>query len=142
MSPPRIVQPDGWKRPRGYSNGMAARGELLSIAGMIGWDGQERFVSDEFLPQFEQALRNVVAVVEAAGGSASDLVSLTIYVTDKRSYIAAGAELGRIYREVIGKHYPTMALLQVADLLEDRALVEIQGLAVLPPPTDETPTAP
>ncbi|MCA9650249.1 MAG: RidA family protein [Myxococcales bacterium] len=132
MSPPRIVQPDGWKRPRGYSNGMAARGQLLAVAGMIGWDAQERLVSAEFLPQFEQALRNVVAVVEAAGGSAQDLVSLTIYVTDKRRYIAAGAELGRIYREVMGKHFPTMALLQVADLLEDGAQVEIQGLAVLP----------
>ena len=134
---PRIVQPEGWKRPRGYSNGMAARGELLCVAGMIGWDAQERIVSDEFLPQLEQALRNVVAVVEAAGGSASDLISLTIYVTDKRRYLAAGAELGRVYREVMGKHFPTMALVQVADLLEDRAQVEIQGLAVLPPPPDE-----
>lgn len=138
---PRVIQPDGWKRPRGYSNGMAARGELLSIAGMIGWDGQERFASDEFLPQFEQALRNVVDVVEAAGGSASDIISLTIYVVDKHRYIASGRELGRVYREVMGKHYPTMALVQVAALLEDRAQVEIQGLAVLPP-RDDSPEEP
>lgn len=131
MSNHRVISPPGWPRPRGYSNGMAARGELLSVAGMIGWDETEKLVSAEFLPQFEQALRNVVAVVEAAGGTASDLISLTIYVTDKRQYIAAGSELGKTYRAVIGKHYPTMALLQVADLLEPGALVEIAGLAVL-----------
>ncbi|MEX1361534.1 MAG: RidA family protein [Nannocystaceae bacterium] len=136
---PRVVQPEGWKRPRGYSNGMAARGELVAVAGMIGWDAQERLVSTEFLPQLEQALRNVVAVVHAAGGTAQDLVSLTIYVTDKRRYLAAGAELGRVYREVMGTHYPTMALVQVADLLEEGAMVEIQGLAVLPVPLPESP---
>ncbi|MEM7159838.1 MAG: RidA family protein [Myxococcota bacterium] len=137
MSDPRIVQPEGWKRPRGYSNGMAASGEMLSVAGMIGWDADEKLVSTEFLPQFEQALRNVVAVVEAAGGQARHLISLTIYVTDKRQYIAAGAALGQIYRSVMGKHFPTMALVQVAALLEDAALVEIQGLAVLPPQADQ-----
>lgn len=129
---PRVVQPPGWPRPRGYSNGMAARGELLAIAGQIGWDEHEKLVSPEFLPQWTQALRNVAAVLHAAGGEPDDLVSLTVYVTDKRQYIAAGAELGRTWREVMGKHYPTMALVQVADLLEPGALVEIQGLAVLP----------
>jgi enamine deaminase RidA (YjgF/YER057c/UK114 family) len=128
----RIIQPPGWPRPRGYSNGMAARGELLAIAGQIGWDEHERLVSPEFLPQWAQALRNVAAVLHAAGGGPEHLVSLTIYVTDKRQYLAAGAELGRTFREVMGKHYPTMALVQVADLLEPGALVEIQGLAVLP----------
>ena len=137
MSEPRIVQPPGWKRPRGYSNGMAATGEMLSVAGMIGWDADEKIVSSEFLPQFEQALRNVVAVVEQAGGTAQNLISLTIYVTDKQQYIASGAELGRVYRSVMGKHFPTMALVQVAALLEDAALVEIQGLAVLPPQADQ-----
>lgn len=129
---PRVIQPPGWSRPRGYSNGMAARGELLAIAGQIGWDERERLVSREFLPQWEQALRNVAAVLHAAGGQPSHLVSLTIYVTDKREYLAAGAELGRVYREVMGKHFPAMALVQVADLLEDGARVEIQALAVLP----------
>lgn len=131
---PRVVQPPGWPRPRGYSNGMAARGELLAIAGQIGWDEHERLVSPEFLPQWTQALRNVAAVLHAAGGQPGHLVSLTVYVTDKRQYVAAGAELGRTWREVMGKHYPTMALVQVADLLEPGALVEIQGLAVLAPP--------
>jgi enamine deaminase RidA (YjgF/YER057c/UK114 family) len=133
MSTPRTVQPPGWLRPRGYANGMIAQGELLAIAGMIGWDESERLVSREFLPQLEQALRNVLTVVQTAGGGAQHLVSLTIYVTDKHQYLAAGAELGRTYRAVLGKHYPTMALVQVAALLEEGALVEIQGLAVLPP---------
>lgn len=132
---PRIVQPPGWPRPRGYSNGMAARGEVLAIAGQIGWDETETLVSAEFLPQFDRALRNVVAVLEAAGGEPHHLISLTLYVTDKREYIAAGTELGRTYRAVLGKHFPPMALLQVADLLEDGARVEIQGLAVIPEAT-------
>lgn len=129
---PRTVEVPGWPRPRGYANGMAARGELLAIAGEIGWDEREQIVSDEFAPQFRQALANVVAVVEAAGGTPSDLISLTIYVTDKREYVAAIAEVGQIYRALLGKHFPAMALVEVAALLEDRAKVEIQGLAVLP----------
>lgn len=142
----RIVQPPGWPRPRGYSNGMAACGELLAIAGQIGWDEHERLVSPEFLPQWVQALRNVAAVLQAAGGGPEHLVSLTIYVVDKHEYIAAGSELGRTFREVMGKHFPTMALVQVADLLEPGARVEIQGLAVLPakamPPEPTTHEAP
>ncbi len=129
---PRTVQPEGWPRPRGYSNGMAGRGELLAIAGQIGWDETETLVSPEFLPQFDKALRNVVAVVEAAGGRPHHLISLTLYVTDKQQYIAAGRQLGETYRAVLGKHFPTMALVQVADLLEPGAVVEVQGLAVLP----------
>ncbi len=113
---------------------MAARGELLAIAGEIGWDEREQIVSDEFAAQFRQALANVVAVVEAAGGRPQDLISLTVYVTDKHEYIAALPEVGQAWRELIGKHYPAMALVQVAALLEDRAKVEIQGLAVLETP--------
>ncbi len=128
---PRTVEVPGWPRPRGYANGMAARGELLAIAGEIGWDEHEQIVADEFAPQFRQALANVVAVVEAAGGKPSDLISLTIYVTNKHEYVSAITEVGQIYRSLLGKHFPTMALVQVAALLEDRAKVEIQGLAVL-----------
>ncbi len=129
----RTVQPDGWPRPRGYANGMAASGEMLAIAGQIGWDETETIVSDEFLPQLRQTIANVVAVVEAAGGTAEHIISLTIYVKDKHEYIAGGREVGAIYRAHMGKHYPAMALVQVADLLEPRAKVEIAGLAVLPP---------
>lgn len=131
---PRTVLPEGWQRPRGYANGMAARGELLAVAGQLGWNAQEQFESLEFVDQFRTALANVVAVVEAAGGAASDIISLTIYVTDKREYIADIKRVGEVYRELLGKHFPAMALVVVAALLEDRAKVEIQALAVLPEP--------
>lgn len=128
----RAILPEGWQRPRGYSNGVAARGELLAIAGMVGWDAQEQFVSDAFADQFRQALANVVAVVTAAGGRPEHVISLTIYVTDKREYVAERAAVGAAWRELMGRHYPTMALVEVAGLLEPAAKVEIQGLAVLP----------
>jgi enamine deaminase RidA (YjgF/YER057c/UK114 family) len=128
----RAILPEGWQRPRGYSNGMAARGELLAIAGMVGWDAQERFVSDAFAGQFRQALANVVAVVTAAGGRPEHVISLTIYVTDKREYVAERAAVGAAWRALMGRHFPTMALVEVAGLLEPEAKVEIQGLAVLP----------
>jgi enamine deaminase RidA (YjgF/YER057c/UK114 family) len=113
---------------------MAGRGELLAVAGQIGWDEREVIVSDDFAAQLRQALKNVVAVVEAAGGVASDIISLTLYVTDKREYVAAIQEVGAAYREQIGRHYPAMALVEVAGLLEPGAKVEIQALAVLTPP--------
>jgi enamine deaminase RidA (YjgF/YER057c/UK114 family) len=128
----RIIEPPGWARPRGYVNGIAARGELLAIAGQIGWNAEQRFESDELLPQFRQALANVLAVLHAAGGGPEHLVSMTMYVVDKHAYLAAAAEIGAVWRELCGKHFPTMALVQVAALLEDRAQVELQALAVLP----------
>ena len=128
---PRIIQPEGWKRPRGYANGMAGRGELLAVAGQIGWNAQEEFETEEFVGQFRQTLANVVAVVEAGGGAPTDIISLTIYVTDKHEYIADIKQVGAVYRELLGKHFPAMALVQVAALLEPRAKVEIQALAVL-----------
>lgn len=128
----RVILPEGWKRPRGYSNGMAARGELLAIAGQIGWDEREELVSDEFTPQFRQALSNVLAVVAAAGGRPEHVISLTVYVTDKREYVAERAAVGAAWRALMGRHFPTMALVEVSGLLEPAAKVEIQGLAVLP----------
>ena len=128
---PRTILPEGWPRPSGYANGMAARGELLAIAGQIGWNTKQQLESDAFVEQFRQALANVVAVVEAAGGSTTDIISLTIYVTDKREYVTAIKEVGQVYRDLLGKHFPTMALIGVSELLEDRARVEIQGMAVL-----------
>lgn len=127
----RIVQPEGWPRPRGYSNGVAAAGEQIFIAGQIGWNEREEFDSDDFAQQTAQALRNVVAVLRAAGAGPEHLVRMTWYVTDKREYLAASARIGDAYREIIGKHYPAMTLVQVAALLEDRAKVEIEATAVV-----------
>jgi enamine deaminase RidA (YjgF/YER057c/UK114 family) len=111
---------------------MTARGTTLAIAGMVGWDAEEKIVSPEFVPQFRRALMNVREVVEAAGGTPADLISLTLYVTDKQDYLGRVGEVGAVYREVMGKHFPAMALVEVAGLLETSARVEIQGLAVLP----------
>ena len=128
----RVIQPEGWPRPKGYANGMAARGELLAIAGLIGWDATETIVSDDVAAQFDQALANVVEVVTTAGGKPEHIVSLTVFVTDKGEYASARREIGAAWRARLGKHFPAMALVQVAALLEPRAKVEIQGLAVIP----------
>ncbi|HTC30918.1 MAG TPA: RidA family protein [Candidatus Acidoferrum sp.] len=125
------VQPDGWPQPRGYSNGMIAQGRVLAIAGQIGWNERGEFTSDDFVEQSAQALRNVLAIVAAAGGSASNVIRLTWYVTNKREYLAVASKLGAIYRELFGAHYPAMTLVQVVALVEDRAKVEIEATAVL-----------
>ncbi len=126
------VQPEGWPRPNRYSNGAVAHGGVLAVAGQIGWNERGEFTSDDLVEQAAQALRNVLAVVRAAGGSATDVIRLTWYITDKSAYRAAAAQLGRVYRDVFGTHYPAMTLVQVAALLEDRAKVEIEATAVLP----------
>jgi enamine deaminase RidA (YjgF/YER057c/UK114 family) len=128
----QAVFPEGWIKPRGYSHGMRARGELLAIAGQIAWNPRGELVSADFAAQFEQALANVVEVVRAAGGGPEHLLSLTIFVTDRAEYLRSLAAVGEGYRRVVGRHYPAMALVQVAGLLEPAAKVEIQGLAVLP----------
>jgi enamine deaminase RidA (YjgF/YER057c/UK114 family) len=130
-----IIQPEGWAPPRGYADGVQVRGagSLLFVAGQIAWDAEHRLVGrGDFAAQFERALQNVVAVVESAGGKPAHLVRLTIYVTDKHAYLAASPALGAAWRTVVGGHYPAMALVQVADLLEDGALVEIEATAALP----------
>ncbi|MEQ8278890.1 MAG: RidA family protein [Deltaproteobacteria bacterium] len=133
MSRHEIINPESLGAPRGYSNGiLAAPGRLLFVAGQIAWDGEQKLVSDDFATQFGQALANVVAVVKAAGGTVEDLCRLTVYVTDKQAYIAGIKQIGARYRELMGRHYPTMALVEVADLLEEGAQVEIEGTAVVP----------
>ncbi|MDQ3811790.1 MAG: RidA family protein [Chloroflexota bacterium] len=129
----QAVQPPGWPRPRGYANGILGEGRLLFLAGQIGWDAGGRLASPSFLEQARQALANVAAVLDAAGARPEHLVRLTWYVVDKREYLAAQSELGRVYREVLGGHYPAMTLVQVADLLENGARVEIEATAVVPP---------
>ena len=129
----KVVQPAGWARPRGYVNGMVAEGRMLFVGGQVGWDPTSetpRFPAG-FAAQFDQALANVLAVVREAGGAPESIVRMTVYVTDKRAYIAAGKDIGAAWRKHLGKHFPAMALVQVADLLEDQALVEIETTAVL-----------
>lgn len=128
----RIIQPGGWKRPRGYSNGVAAHGEQVFVAGQIGWNEREELVSSDFAEQTAQALRNVVAVLAAAGAKPEHLVRMTWYVTDKHEYSASSKRVGELYREIIGDVYPAMTLVQVAALLEDGAKVEIEATAVVP----------
>jgi enamine deaminase RidA (YjgF/YER057c/UK114 family) len=128
----QVLLPSGWPRPRGYANGVAAKGRLVFVAGMVGWDAQCRFHSDDFAAQVRQALANVVAVLAAGGARPEHIVRMTWYVTDKREYLAAGAEIGRAYRELIGSYSVAMTAVQVSALMEDRAKVEIEVTAVVP----------
>lgn len=132
----RIVQPKGWAQPRGYSNGMLAPegARMLFVAGQIAWDAQQQLVGrGHFVAQFRQALENVVSVVRAAGGGPGDLMKLTVYVTDKQAYLTGIRGVGAAYRELVGKHFPAMALVEVADLLEEGAQVEIEAVAAIVP---------
>ncbi|MCP4204106.1 MAG: RidA family protein [bacterium] len=128
-----VIEPDGWKLPRGYSNGMLAPegGRILFVAGQIGWDENQRLVEGGFVAQFARALANVVAVVNAAGGEAANVGRLTIYVTDCSEYLAQIKDIGRAYRSLMGSHYPAMALVEVQALLEPGAMVEIEATAVV-----------
>ena len=127
-----VLHPAGWKPAAGYANGIAARGRLLFLGGLIGWNGQQEFETDDFTGQVEQTLRNIIAVLAEGGAGPEHLVRLTWYVTDKRLYLDNLRDVGRAYRTVIGRHFPAMALVQVAALVEDRALVEIEATAVVP----------
>jgi enamine deaminase RidA (YjgF/YER057c/UK114 family) len=127
-----ILQPPGWARPRGYSNGIAARGQLVFVAGQIGWDHQCRFQTDDLAGQVKQALENVVAVLAQAGARPEHIVRMTWYMTDKREYLQASRAIGEAYRSIIGGHYPVMTAVQVSALIEDRAKVEIEATAVIP----------
>jgi enamine deaminase RidA (YjgF/YER057c/UK114 family) len=127
-----ILQPPGWPRPRGYSNGIAASGRQVFVSGMIGWNAQGRFDSDDFALQARQALSNVVEVLREAGADPSHIVRMNWYVLDKREYLAAAEALGAAYREIIGKHYPAMTAVEVRGLIEDRARLEIEVTAVVP----------
>nr|WP_314626563.1 RidA family protein [uncultured Noviherbaspirillum sp.] len=126
-----FLQPPGWPRARGYSNGISASGRTVFVSGMIGWDAQCVFQTDDFAGQVRQALRNVVAVLAEAGARPDHIVRMTWYVVDKREYVAAYQEIGDAYRDIIGRHYPTMTAVQVVALVEDRAKVEIEVTAVV-----------
>jgi len=127
-----ILQPEGWAKPVGYSNGVAARGRLVFVGGQIGWNGAGVFETDDLVGQIRQCLLNVVAVLRSAGGGPEHLTSMTWYFTDKRDYLAQRRAIGAVYREVIGRSFPAMAAVEVSALVEDRAKVEIQAMAVVP----------
>ena len=132
------IEPEGWRRPRGYAHGMAAHGgRTVYVAGQIGWDTDFKFPALDLVGQFGKALDNVIEVVRAAGGEASDVVNMTIYVTDVDEYRRAVSELGAVWRERFGKHYPAMALVGVAALVEPRSKVEIQAVASVPKGREE-----
>ena len=128
----KTVQPPGWPRPKGYANGMLAQGQLLFIAGQVGWDETETFLSERFSDQVEQALKNVVAVLTEAGALPEHITRMTWYVTDKQEYLAQSPAVGEAYRRVIGLHYPAMSLVEVAGLVEEGGKVEIEATAVIP----------
>jgi enamine deaminase RidA (YjgF/YER057c/UK114 family) len=134
----KILQPSGWARPRGYSNGVSVRGQMVFVAGMIGWDAQCQFHTDELAGQVRQALRNVVAVLDEAGAKPEHIVRMTWYVTDKQAYVAEAREIGAAFREIIGSFNAAMTAIQVTALIEDRAKVEIEVTAVIP---DSAPIA-
>ena len=132
MSDMNVILPPGWPRPRGYANGVSASGRTLFIAGMIGWDAQGVFHSDDFAAQVRQALQNVADVLREAGGKPENIVRMTWYVTDKREYLAAAKEIGQAFREIIGSYNAAMTAVEVKALIEDRAKVEIEATAVIP----------
>ncbi|MEZ5796670.1 MAG: RidA family protein [Paracoccaceae bacterium] len=127
-----FLHPSGWKPAIGYSNGVAARGRMIFTGGIIGWNAECEFETDDFVGQVAQVLRNIVAVLREGGAGPEHIVRLTWYVTSKAEYLGNLKDLGRAYKEIIGRHYPAMALVQVVALVEDRAKVEIEATAVIP----------
>ena len=137
----QAIQPSHWARPKGYANGVSvsmAQGRQLFIAGMIGWDAQGQFHTDDLVGQVRQALQNIVEVLQEAGGSAEHITRMTWYLTDKREYLARGREIGAVFRELIGDFNIAMTAVQVVALIEDRAQVEIEATAVLGPNPNQT----
>ena len=127
-----IIHPEGWKPAKGYANGVVAEGKVLFVGGQIGWNASQVFEAKDFIGQMSQALRNILDVVEAAGGTAESITRLTWYVTDKKEYLAHQGQVGLAYREVMGYHFPAMTMVVVSALVEDEAKVEIEATAVLP----------
>lgn len=128
----QILQPDGWMKPKGYANGIAAAGRQVFVAGQIGWNEQCVFEAHDFLGQFRQALKNVVAVLAEAGASPEQVTTMTWFVTDKAAYLRDAKAVGQAWREIMGRNYPAMTVVQVVALIEDAAQVEIQAQAVVP----------
>lgn len=129
----QIILPEGWPVPKGYSNGiLAAKGRTLFMAGQVGWTPEEKFESDKLVPQFEQALKNIVTIVKEAGGKPEDICKMTCFCTDREQYLESRKELGKIWKEIIGNHYPCMSMIFVVDLLDHPAIIEIEATAIIP----------
>lgn len=128
----QILQPPGWAQPKGYANGIAAKGRLVFLAGMVGWNRQGIFESDDFVEQARQALQNIVETLAEAGGRPEHVVRLTWFILSRKEYLAQLDALGLAYREIMGRHYPAMSVVEVRALIEDRAKVEIEATAVIP----------
>ena len=128
----KILQPDSWKPPIGYANGVLAEGKQIYVAGQIGWTADSKMISSDLVDQVKQALQNIVDVLNEGDAQPAHVTRMTWFVTDKKEYLAKAKEIGQAYREVFGKHFPAMSLVQVADLLEDDAKVEIEATAVIP----------
>ncbi|MBT3143294.1 RidA family protein [Phaeobacter gallaeciensis] len=127
----QIIQPNGWAPAKGYANGVLTKDGQLYVGGQIGWNAEQVFETHDFIGQMEQTLRNIMDVVEAAGGQAEHITRLTWYVTDKKEYLARQGEIGAVYRKILGRHFPAMAMVVVAGLVEDEALLEIEATAVI-----------
>ena len=128
----KVLHPRGWAPPAGYANGIAAQGIVVFVAGQVGWDAAQKFHSADIVPQFEQALRNVLAVLAEAGGRAEHICRITAYCCDKPAYLAARPQLGRIWRSLMGRHYPAMSMIFVSDLLDSPGKIELEATAVIP----------
>lgn len=128
----KVLQPAGWKRPKGYANGISAKGRMVFVSGVIGWDGQGKLVATDFVGQVRQTLENVVTILAEGGASPEHLVRMNWFVLDKNEYVSSFKEIGAIYREIIGLHYPAMTAVEVSGLLEKGARVEIEATAVVP----------
>jgi enamine deaminase RidA (YjgF/YER057c/UK114 family) len=132
----QLLHPKSWSPTKGFSNGVAAEGRQVFVAGQVGWNARQQIVDEDFVAQVEQALRNIVDILAEADARPEHLVRLTWYITDKREYVARSKEVGQAYRRVVGRHFPAMTLVQVAALLDDRARVEIEATAVVPTPAE------
>jgi enamine deaminase RidA (YjgF/YER057c/UK114 family) len=132
MTTHSILQPAGWVKPKGYANGVAAQGRLIFVGGQIGWNAESRFEADDLVGQIRQTLQNVVQVLAEGGAGPEHVASMTWYLTNKKDYLGNLASIGRIYREIMGRNFPAMAVVEVTALVEDRAKVEIQAMAVVP----------
>jgi enamine deaminase RidA (YjgF/YER057c/UK114 family) len=128
----KVLQPPGWKRPKGYANGISAKGRIIFVSGVIGWDKHGTLVSADFAGQVRQALENIVAILAEGGARPAHLVRMNWFVLDKKEYLSAFKEIGKTYRQIIGRHYPAMTALEVSGLLEEGARVEIEATAVVP----------